>query len=112
MSSFVSTISMTEIAKFCQRWRIQELALFGSVLRDDFNPYSDVDVLVTGMPDNEWGLLDHVKMQQELQALLHRNIDLVTKRAVERSTNWLRRNEILKTAQVLFSERKAVYVPG
>lgn len=112
MGNFVSTLPMTEIAKFCQRWKIQELALFGSVLRDDFNPDSDVDVLITFTADADWGLLDHVKMQQELQALLCRNIDLVTKRAVERSTNWLRRNEILKTAQILFSERKASYAAG
>jgi predicted nucleotidyltransferase len=103
---------MTEIANFCQRWKIQELALFGSVLRDDFNPNSDVDVLVTFTSDADWGLLDHAKMQQELQALLHRNVDLITKRAIERSPNWLRRNEILKTAQILFSERKAIYAAG
>jgi predicted nucleotidyltransferase len=112
MSNFLSTLPMTEIAKFCQRWKIQELALFGSVLRDDFNPDSDVDVLITFTADADWGLLDHVKMQQELQALLRRNIDLITKRAVERSPNWLRRNEILKTAQILFSERKAIYAAG
>jgi predicted nucleotidyltransferase len=112
MGNFVSTLPMTEIAGFCQRWKIQELALFGSVLRDDFNPDSDVDVLITFTVDADWGLLDHVKMQQELQALLHRNIDLITKRAVERSPNWLRRNEILKTAQILFSERKAIYAAG
>ncbi len=112
MSDFVSTLPMTEIAKFCRRWKIQELALFGSVLRDDFNPDSDVDVLDTFMSDGDWGLLDHAKMQQELQALLHRNVDLITKRGVEGSLNWLRRNEILKTAQVLFSEWKAIDAAG
>lgn len=112
MSNFVSTLPITEIAKFCQRWKIQELALFGSVLRDDFNSDSDVDLLITFSAEADWGLLDHVKMQQELQALLHRNIDLVTKRAVECSPNWLRRNEILKTAQILFSERKAIHAAG
>jgi predicted nucleotidyltransferase len=112
MSDFVSTLPMTEIANFCQRWQIQELALFGSVLRDDFNPNSDVDVLVTFTSDADWGLLDHAKMQQELQALLHRNVDLITKRAIERSPNWLRRNEILKTAQIFFPERKAIYAAG
>ncbi len=112
MSDFVSTLPMTEIANFCQRWQIQELALFGSVLRDDFNPNSDVDILVTFTSDADWGLLDHAKMQQELQALLHRNVDFITKRAIERSPNWLRRNEILKTAQILFPERKAIYAAG
>ncbi|MFH0939519.1 MAG: nucleotidyltransferase domain-containing protein [Planctomycetota bacterium] len=112
MNNFVSTIPVTVIAKFCQRWKIQELALFGSVLRDDFNPDSDVDILITFSTDADWGLLDHVKMQQELQALLRRNIDLITKRAVEYSLNWLRRNEILKTAQVIFSEQEAIYAAG
>lgn len=112
MSDFVSTLPMSEIAHFCQRWQIQELALFGSVLRDDFNPNSDVDILVTFTSDADWGLLDHAKMQQELQALLHRNVDLITKRAIESSPNWLRRNEILKTAQILFPERKAIYAAG
>jgi predicted nucleotidyltransferase len=109
MSNFSSTLPITEVAKFCQRWKIQELALFGSALRDDFRSDSDVDLLVTFATDADWGLLDHVRMQQELQTLLRRDVDLITKRALERSRNWLRRREILKTAQVLFPERKAAY---
>jgi predicted nucleotidyltransferase len=89
------------IQQFCRRWKIRELALFGSVLRTDFRPNSDVDVLVTFHDDAEWGLLDHMQMQQELAALLHRPIDLVSKRALERSANWVRREAILNTAQVL-----------
>ena len=112
MSNFIATIPRDEIAKFCQRWKIRELALFGSILRDDFGPDSDVDILVTFAEDAEWGLFDHVQMQYELQALLQRSVDLISKRAVERSQNWLRRQEILNTAQVLFSEQAAVYVPG
>jgi uncharacterized protein len=89
------------ITQFCRRWKIRELALFGSVLRTDFRPDSDVDVLVTFHDDAEWGLLDHMQMQQELATLLHRPIDLVSKRALERSANWVRREAILNTAQVL-----------
>lgn len=103
MSNFVATLSRDEIAQFCQRWKIRELALFGSVLRDDFGPNSDIDVLVTFAEDAEWGLFDHVQMEHELQALLRRNVDLISKRAVERSQNWLRRQEILNTTQVVFS---------
>jgi hypothetical protein len=95
---------MNEIDNFCHRWKIVELALFGSALRDDFGPDSDLDILVTFDADAEWGLFDHAKMQQELQALLKRRIDLVSKRALERSENWIRRHEILKTARVLFPE--------
>jgi predicted nucleotidyltransferase len=102
------TIPTDEITKFCRRWKIRELALFGSVLREDFSPDSDLDILVTFAADADWGLLDHVQMQQELQTLLQRNVDLISKRALERSPNWLRRKEILSTAQVLFSEQEAM----
>ncbi|MCI0447357.1 nucleotidyltransferase domain-containing protein [bacterium] len=112
MADFVATIPMNVIDKFCHRWKIAELALFGSALRDDFNPDSDLDFLVTFAPDAEWGLFDHVKMQQELQDLVSRRIDLVSRRALERSENWLRRQEILKTARVLFPKREAVYASG
>ena len=111
MSNFIVTIPRDEIAAFCQRWKIRELALFGSILRDDFGPDSDVDVLVTFDEDAGWGLFDHVQMQYELQAALRRGVDLISKRAVERSQNWLRRQEILDTAQVLFSMQEATYRP-
>jgi uncharacterized protein len=91
------------ITQFCRRWKIRELALFGSVLRADFRPDSDVDVLVTFADDADWGLLAHVQMQQELAAILQRPIDLISKRALERSPNWVRRDVILNTAQVLVS---------
>ena len=109
MSTFAATVPTTEIAQFCRRWLIRELALFGSALRDDFDPDSDVDVLVTFSAEANWGLLDHVQMQQELQTLFRRNVDLVSRRAVERSRNWLLRNEILSTAQPFFPQRKAAY---
>jgi predicted nucleotidyltransferase len=92
-----------QIAAFCRRWHISELALFGSVLRDDFGPDSDLDVLVTFVPGAEWSLLDHVRMEQELADLLGREIDLLSKRAVERSHNWIRRREILNTAEVIYA---------
>ena len=112
MNTLVATAPATEIDQFCQRWRVRELALFGSVLRDDFGPDSDVDVLVTFSTEANWGLLDHVQMQQELQALLHRNVDLISKRALERSRNWLLRNEILNTAETLFPKWKATHATG
>jgi predicted nucleotidyltransferase len=91
-----------QIVDFCRRWRISELALFGSVLRDDFNPDSDLDVLVTFAPEANWSLLDHLRMEQELARILNRKIDLFTKRAVELSHNWIRRQEILNTAEVIY----------
>lgn len=109
MSNLAVAIPSGEIAGFCRRWSIQELALFGSALRKDFRPDSDLDVLVTFAADAEWGLLDHVCMQQELQTLLRRNVDLISRRALEQSENWIRRQEILATARVLFSDRGAVH---
>jgi predicted nucleotidyltransferase len=91
------------IQHFCQKWQITELSLFGSVLRDDFRPDSDIDVLVTFTPDAPWTLLDLINMEYELANLTGRDIDLVEKQAVERSENWLRRDEILNTAQVIYA---------
>jgi predicted nucleotidyltransferase len=96
-------LSGPEISDFCQRWRITEFALFGSILRDDFDAESDLDILVAFAPDADWSLLDHVKMEQELEALLGRKVDLLSRRSVERSHNWLRRREILDTAEVVYA---------
>src|SRR5262249_7224839 len=94
-------IPYAKIAEFCRKWNVTEFALFGSVLRDDFRPDSDVDVLVTFAPNSHPSLFDHVYMQDELAALFHRPVDLVNKRGVEKSRNPLRRREILSSAQVL-----------
>ena len=101
---------LQEITRFCQKWQILELALFGSVLREDFNPESDVDVLVTFSDKSEWGLFDHVQMQQELQALLKRKVDLISRRALDYTQNQLLRDEILKTAKVIFTQGQEIYV--
>ena len=94
-------IPKDQIADFCRRWQITELALFGSVLRDDFRPDSDVDVLVTFAPDAQWSLFDHVDMADELRQILGRPVDLVNRRGIERSRNPLRRRAILESAQVV-----------
>jgi predicted nucleotidyltransferase len=99
------SLSQEKIAEFCQRWRIDEFALFGSVLRDDFGPDSDLDVLVTFAPEAEWSLFDHLRMEDELKHLLSRKIDLLSREAVERSHNKLRRQEILSTVQVVYVSR-------
>lgn len=92
-----------QLVAFCQRWKIRELAVFGSVLRDDFSPQSDIDILVTFADDADWSLFDHVRMEQELESLLNRKVDLLTKSAVEQSTNPIRRNSILRTARTLIA---------
>ncbi len=90
-----------ELVAFCQRWKIRELAAFGSVLREDFRADSDVDLLVTFHPDANWGLLEQATMESELAGILGRNVDLVSRRAIERSPNWIRRQAILKSAETI-----------
>ena len=92
----------TQLVEFSQRWGIAELALFGSVLRDDFREDSDVDMLITFVPNARKGLLTLAKMQQELEAILNRKIDLVSKKSIEQSHNAIRRQVILASAQVIY----------
>ena len=96
-------IPQEEVAAFCQRWRVVELALFGSVLRDDFGPDSDVDVLVRFESEQTPGLFGIVRMEQELSELLGRQVDVVTRGAVENSRNYIRRKAILNSAQVIYA---------
>jgi predicted nucleotidyltransferase len=95
-------IPKEDISHFCARWQITELAFFGSVLRDDFRADSDLDILVTFADIAHWGLLEHLQMEQELAAIMGKEVDLISKRAIESSDNWLRRQEILQSAQVFF----------
>ena len=97
------TFPAAEAARFCQRWKIVELAVFGSALREDFDADSDVDLLVTFAPDADWSLLDHVKMQQELADVLRRPVDLVSRRAIENSHNPIRKREILTSARTVYA---------
>lgn len=93
-------VSLPQIEAYCQRWQISEFALFGSVLRDDFRPDSDVDVLVVFAPDSQWGLFDLMEMERELEAMFGRKIDLVEKRGLK---NPYRRANILNTHQVIYA---------
>jgi hypothetical protein len=104
-SSFRLEARAKTIAEFCRRWKITELRLFGSALREDFGPESDVDLLVTFAPDAQWSLLDHARMEEELSGHLGRRVDLVSRRAVERSPNWIRRRAILESAELYYAER-------
>ncbi len=91
------------IKKFCQKWEIKELVFFGSVIREDFNPSSDVDVLVSFEDTATWSLLDHVSMQRELSEIIGRDVDLVTRRSVEQSHNWLRKKQILENSEAYYA---------
>jgi hypothetical protein len=96
-------ISQDELRDFCQRWQITSLALFGSAVRDDFNTDSDLDFLVTFHPSARHTLFDMVRMERELVALSGRPIDLISRRAIETSTNYLRRHAILSSAQEIYA---------
>ena len=96
-------ISPDRLAAYCERWRILELALFGSVVRDDFGPKSDVDVLVSFHPNARHTLFDLSRMEDELTTLLGRPADIVERVAVERSPNYLRRQAILQSAETIYA---------
>ena len=108
----VQVLLASALPGFCIRWKITELALFGSALRSDFQQDSDVDLLVTFAEDASWSLLDHIAMQQELQGILGRDVDLVSRRALMGSENYLRRDEILNNMQVIYSAFGETHEPG
>ena len=100
MRSRKFTLPRKKIAEFCKRWSITEFSVFGSVLRDDFRPDSDIDVLVSIDPKAHIGLLDIAQMQIELEDLFKRPVDLVEKEGLR---NPYRRRGILRTAQVIYA---------
>ena len=95
-------LPLQEIEAFSSRWRLQKFALFGSVLRDDFGPGSGIDVLVTLKQDAHADLFDLVQMEEELKAIFGRAVDVVTIQSVESSRNYIRRREILESAETIY----------
>ena len=95
--------SRDQIAAFCKRWQVTELGLFGSVLREDFKPGSDIDVLVRFAPEAGHSLMDFVGIQDELSGMLDRQVDLVEWIAVENSQNYIRREDILRSAKTIYA---------
>lgn len=91
------------IISFCQKWGITKLALFGSALRDDFGPDSDVDFLVTFDPASQWTLFNLVTMELELTEIVGRKVDLVCRESIEQSHNWIRRKAILDSAELYYA---------
>jgi Predicted nucleotidyltransferases len=87
------------IQAFCRKWKITELSVFGSIVRDDFRPDSDVDFLVSWDESAEWDICDHLDMEEELGGILGRKVDLVSRSTIETSKNRFRKKEILSTAE-------------
>jgi predicted nucleotidyltransferase len=98
------TLPMEQIAEFCRRWKVWELAVFGSFLRDDFRPDSDLDFLYTFNDNAHWTVLDLDTMEQELAAIVGRDVDFVCRSSVERSANYIRRRHIMSTAVPIYVE--------
>lgn len=99
------TIPRKKLADFCNRWKVTELAFFGSVLRNDFRPDSDIDLLVSFSPRAKISLFDLVRMQNELKEIFGREVDLVERRAIENSENYIRRKSILSNTKVIYAAR-------
>lgn len=97
-------LDLSSVRAFCRRWRVVELAVYGSVLRDDFTAASDVDFLYRAAQDADVTLLDEVHMEEALRALVGRPVDLVSRAAVEHSSNWIRRRHILESARPVYVE--------
>jgi predicted nucleotidyltransferase len=93
-------ISEGRLAELCQKWKVTELSLFGSILRDDFGPDSDVDVLVVFQPDAPWSMWDLMDTKAELETLFGRSVDLIEKEALR---NPWRKRRILSTYEVVYA---------
>ena len=101
-------LPMQQITEFCQHWQLIEFALFGSVLREDFRPDSDIDVMVQFHPNAHPTFRTLEQMEAELRAIFHREVDLITREGIEASRNPLRRREILSSSQVIYAERSSI----
>ncbi|MHC4432944.1 MAG: nucleotidyltransferase family protein [Planctomycetota bacterium] len=93
-------ISENTLAELCRKWKVTELSLFGSILRDDFGPDSDIDVLVVFRPDAPWSPWDLMEMKEELEVLFGRPVDMVEKEALR---NPWRKRRILSSYEVVYA---------
>jgi predicted nucleotidyltransferase len=96
-------ITDDQLAAFCRKWKIVRLWLFGSVLRDDFRPTSDIDVMVEFADDAKWTLFDFVYIREDLMAQVGRKVDLLTRRGVEDCSNPYKKEAILTSAEMVYA---------
>jgi predicted nucleotidyltransferase len=96
-------IKASIIADFCRRWKIKQLAVFGSAAAGVLRPDSDIDLLVTFDPNAGWTMFDHYRMENELTELFAREVDLVNVRALEENPNGIYRQHILNSAKVVYA---------
>ena|SRR5512137_182349 len=105
MSRVRIDIPQERVAEFCRKHRVRKLSLFGSALREDFRPDSDVDVLVSFAEDARYSLFELAAMEEELASILGRKVDLVEREAIEQSENYIRRRHILQSEEPLYVAR-------
>jgi hypothetical protein len=101
--SRLNNVSLEWINNFCQRWCIQEFSLFGSVLREDFNDLSDIDILLEFKPESNLDLFDLVRLKRELENKFDRSVDIIEKKMLE---NPYRKAEILNTYHIIYSNEE------
>ncbi|MEL4898008.1 nucleotidyltransferase domain-containing protein [Crocosphaera sp. Alani8] len=90
-------LSQIDINQICEKWNIRRLSLFGSILRDDFNENSDIDILIKFKPGARQGLLTLARLKYHLEDMTQRSVDVVVQESVKNSENWIRKQEILNT---------------
>ncbi|MBM3334040.1 nucleotidyltransferase domain-containing protein [Candidatus Sumerlaeota bacterium] len=90
------------LRRFCERWKVREMCLFGSALREDFDAQSDVDILVSFAPEADWSWCDWMEMTDQIKEIFGREVDLVSRSAVERSENPYRKRHILSHLEPLY----------
>ena len=93
-----------EIKAFCRKWKIKELSVFGSILRDDFRTDSDVDFLADFEEDEEWDLFDEIHMHEELEQIAGRKADLISRRALEFGGNKRFQKEVISTLEKVYAQ--------
>jgi len=96
-------VSQEQIERFCGRWKINRLAVFGSAVRGKLRSDSDIDLLVAFAPDADWTMFDHFTMEDELSRLFGREVDLVSVRALEENPNPAYRREIIGSARQIYA---------
>lgn len=94
-------VSDSLLATLCAKWAVKSLSAFGSILREDFGPASDIDLLVEFDPRARWSLMDLVRAEEEFAALLGHRVQLVERNGLVRSLNHIRRNAILGSARLI-----------
>jgi|WetSurMetagenome_2_1015567.scaffolds.fasta_scaffold165314_3 uncharacterized protein len=96
-------ISPQKIADFCHKWKILKLSAFGSIVRGELKPESDIDLLATFSNDAGWTMFDHFNMEEELSHIFGREVDLVNIKALEENQNPIYKQEIINSARQIYA---------